>query len=94
MTRTEKSESSEFEVVCKKGMTVLSVLEEIFRQHDPTLSFRFSCRTGLCATCGMMINHKPALSCLKAAEPGKDGYLHLSPMPKGETIKDFVQKVK
>jgi succinate dehydrogenase/fumarate reductase-like Fe-S protein len=80
-----------FQVIYEDGMTVLNVLEEIYYHHDPTISFRFSCRTGLCATCHMLINGKPALSCMKIAHEGEDGFLTLSPMPKGNTITDLIK---
>jgi succinate dehydrogenase/fumarate reductase-like Fe-S protein len=41
----------------------------------------------------MMINGKPVLSCLKKAEPGADGTLHISPMKKGRTIIDLVKEL-
>jgi succinate dehydrogenase/fumarate reductase-like Fe-S protein len=77
-----------------EDMTVLNVLEEIYYHHDPTVSFRFSCRTGLCSTCSMLINGKPALSCMKIAREGEDGFLALSPMPKGNTITDLIKEMK
>ncbi|MBB5173743.1 2Fe-2S iron-sulfur cluster-binding protein [Texcoconibacillus texcoconensis] len=81
-----------FEVEYQPGMTVLDVLERIYQKHDPSIAYRFSCRTGLCTTCMMMINGKPGLSCLKMASPD-DGILHLAPLPKGETVKDLVKKM-
>jgi len=67
-------------------MTVLNVLETIYEEHDSTIAYRFSCRTGLCTRCMMMINGKPRLSCMK--KPNDEDTLHLAPLPKGETIKD------
>ena len=83
----------EYDVDCRTGMTVLNVLEEIYRHHDPSIAYRFSCRTGLCATCMMMINGKPGLSCMKRAEPASDGTLLLAPLPKGNTIRDLVKEL-
>ncbi|MDQ0253408.1 succinate dehydrogenase/fumarate reductase-like Fe-S protein [Evansella vedderi] len=82
-----------FEVDYTKEMTVLEALEEIYRHHDPSLAYRFSCRTGLCATCMMIINGKPGLSCMKLAEPSTNGFLTLAPLPKGSTIKDLVKEL-
>jgi succinate dehydrogenase/fumarate reductase-like Fe-S protein len=82
-----------FQIDYQEDMTVLNVLEEIYYHHDPTISFRFSCRTGLCATCNMLINGKPALSCMQIARQGEDGLLTLSPMPKGNTIADLIKEV-
>jgi succinate dehydrogenase/fumarate reductase-like Fe-S protein len=85
--------TDEYEVDYSPDMTVLNILEEIYRQHDPSVAYRFSCRTGLCATCMMMINGKPGLSCMKLAEPANDGTLSLAPLPKGNTIKDLVKEL-
>lgn len=83
-----------FEVDIQENMTVLNVLEEIYYKYDPTIAFRYSCRTGLCATCGMLINGKPGLSCMTIANPGRQGYLALAPLPKGNTIIDLVKEIK
>lgn len=88
-----ETNTATYEVAYHSGMTVLNILEEIYRNHDETITYRFSCRTGLCATCMMMINGKPGLSCMKIAKPGNDGFLRLAPLPKGNTIKDLVKEV-
>ncbi|MFZ4450342.1 2Fe-2S iron-sulfur cluster-binding protein [Salibacterium aidingense] len=76
------------------GMTVLNVVESIYTYQDPTLAYRYSCRTGLCGTCSMMINGRPGLSCMKPAETGEDGCLTLAPLPRGETLKDLMKQIK
>ena len=53
----------EFPVEAQPGMTVLDGLLRIRRRLDPTLAYRYSCRMGLCGSCGMMINGKPGLAC-------------------------------
>lgn len=90
--RTEAT-TEYYKVEYDPGMTVLNVLEEVYRHHDETIAYRYSCQIGLCATCMMMINGKPALSCMKVAKPDKNGFLSLAPLPKGETIKDLVKEV-
>ncbi|SEQ42722.1 2Fe-2S iron-sulfur cluster-binding protein [Piscibacillus halophilus] len=82
----------QFEVDYQPDMTVLNVLDEIYQHHDPSIAYRYSCRTGLCTTCMMMINGRPDLSCQKTAEPGEDGYLTLAPLPKGKTIRDLIKE--
>ncbi|MBU8906026.1 2Fe-2S iron-sulfur cluster-binding protein [Desertibacillus haloalkaliphilus] len=82
-----------FNIEHRDDMTVLDVLEEIYRNHDASVAYRFSCRIGLCATCMMMINGKPGLSCMKRAEPGCDGTMSLAPFLKGNTIRDLVKEV-
>lgn len=88
------SQADYFEIPNQNDMTVLAVLEQIYRERDPTIAYRFSCRTGLCGTCAMKINHKSGLSCMKAAEAYSDGYLHLSPLAQGITVRDLVKEVR
>ena len=47
----------------ERGMTVLDGLHMLKQTQDPTLGFRFSCRMGVCGSCGMMINGVPGLAC-------------------------------
>ncbi len=47
----------------ERGMTVLDGLHMIKQTQDPTIGFRFSCRMGVCGSCGMMINGVPGLAC-------------------------------
>lgn len=54
-----------------KGMTVLDALNYIQEHLDPTLSFRWECRSGICGTCGIMFNKKPVLACKTLIDPGK-----------------------
>lgn len=58
-----KPKYSSFEVLYKKGMTVLDVIAYIHKHLDSTLAFRYECRQGICGTCGVMLNGKPVLSC-------------------------------
>lgn len=87
-------QTSCYKVNVEDGMTVLEVLEEVYRHHDPGIAYRFSCRTGLCTTCMMLINGKPGLSCQIQAESGSEGFLTLAPLPKGETVRDLVKEAK
>lgn len=43
--------------------TVLGALIAIKERLDPTLSVRYSCRMGICGSCGMVINGRPRLAC-------------------------------
>ena len=88
-----KNQTACYEINARKGMTVLEAVEEIYFHHDPTIAYRYSCRSGLCTTCMMLINGKPGLSCMKAAEPGADDILHLAPLPKGRTVKDLMKEM-
>ncbi|WP_028784376.1 2Fe-2S iron-sulfur cluster-binding protein [Thalassobacillus devorans] len=95
VVKIDRSEmrTDQFEIDLRSGMTVLEAVDAIYFYHDPSLAYRYSCRTGLCTTCMMLINGKPGLSCMTIAEPGEDGILHLAPLPRGKNIKDLIQEV-
>lgn len=42
---------------------VLDALLHVQQHQDPTLSFRYSCRVGMCGSCAMVINGKEGLAC-------------------------------
>ena len=46
------------------GMMVLDALIKIKNEQDPTLTFRRSCREGICGSCSMNINGSNTLACL------------------------------
>ena len=47
----------------RPDMVVLDALNYIKHQVDGTLTFRWSCRMGICGSCGMMVNGRPRLTC-------------------------------
>jgi fumarate reductase iron-sulfur subunit len=52
-----------YEVPCLEDWRVLDALNHIKDEIDPTLSHRWSCRMGVCGSCGMMVNGRPKLTC-------------------------------
>lgn len=52
-----------YEVKTHRGMTVLDALLKIKAETDHTLVFRYSCRMGVCGSCGLVVNGEPRLSC-------------------------------
>lgn len=52
-----------YSVPITRGMTVLDALRYIKEKLDHSLSLRFSCRMGVCGSCGMIINGLPRLAC-------------------------------
>ena len=45
------------------NQTVLDVVSWIQQNADPTLSYRFACRVGMCGSCAMTVNGRPRWSC-------------------------------
>lgn len=74
----------------EKGMTVLDGLHMIKQTQDPTINFRFSCRMGVCGSCGMMINGIPALACNTQILDVTTTALTLAPLPNFNLIRDLV----
>ncbi|MEM7270314.1 MAG: 2Fe-2S iron-sulfur cluster-binding protein [Pseudomonadota bacterium] len=52
-----------FEVPAHDSQTVLDVVSWIQQYADPTLTYRFACRVGMCGSCAMMVNGAPRWTC-------------------------------
>ena len=79
----------QFTVQVEKGMTILDGLHQIKETQDSSLAWRFSCRMGVCGSCAMLINGKPALACnTQILEVNQ--IITLAPLPNFAIIKDFV----
>lgn len=71
------------------GPMVLDALIKIKNEIDPTLTFRRSCREGICGSCSMNINGTNGLACIKAINDIK-GDVIIYPLPHMSVIKDLV----
>lgn len=80
----------EYLVNVKKGTTVVDALFEIKEKMDPTLTWRVSCRMGICGSCGMLINGFPMLACQTQILELETERLVLQPLPNYPVIKDLV----
>ena len=75
--------------LAKCGPMVLDALIKIKNEVDPTLTFRRSCREGICGSCSMNIDGKNGLACTMAIEDVK-GEVRITPLPHMEVVKDLV----
>ena len=71
------------------GPMVLDVLIKIKNEIDSTLSFRRSCREGICGSCAMNIDGKNGLACVSACADVKRD-IRIYPLPHMPVIKDLV----
>ncbi|HVS55071.1 MAG TPA: fumarate reductase iron-sulfur subunit [Casimicrobiaceae bacterium] len=70
------------------GMTLFIALNEIREKQDASLHFDFVCRAGICGSCAMVINGRPALACRTLTKNlGLD--ISLAPLPVFELIADL-----
>ncbi|MEY4761041.1 MAG: hypothetical protein RLZZ200_897 [Pseudomonadota bacterium] len=72
------------------GPMVLDALLKIKNEVDPTLSFRRSCREGICGSCAMNIDGVNTLACTKACEDVKSAELKIYPLPHMPVVKDLI----
>ncbi len=71
------------------GPMVLDALIKIKGDHDSSLTFRRSCREGICGSCAMNIDGTNTLACTKPIEDCK-GDVAINPLPHMPVIKDLV----
>src|ERR1700759_2822850 len=71
------------------GPMVLDALIKIKNEIDSTLSFRRSCREGICGSCAMNIDGKNGLACISACADVK-GEVKIYPLPHMPVIKDLI----
>merc|ERR1719223_1570237 len=71
------------------GPMMLDVLFKIKDEQDQTLTFRRSCREGICGSCAMNISGKNGLACLLYIEPDAKP-IEVQPLPHSYVVKDLV----
>jgi succinate dehydrogenase / fumarate reductase, iron-sulfur subunit len=71
------------------GPMVLDALIKIKNEVDTTVTFRRSCREGICGSCSMNIDGTNTLACLKPIDEVR-GDVKIYPLPHMEVIKDLV----
>ena len=71
------------------GPMVLDALIKIKNEIDPTLTFRRSCREGICGSCAMNIDGINTLACTQPITDIK-GDIEVYPLPHMDVVKDLV----
>ena len=77
-----------YELVDAAGMTLFIALGEIREKLDPSLQFDFVCRAGICGSCAMLVDGRPALACRTLTQNLADEFT-LAPLPVFELIGDL-----
>ena len=72
------------------GPMVLDALIKIKNEVDATLTFRRSCREGICGSCAMNIDGTNTLACTKAIDSCSGGDVPIYPLPHMPVVKDLV----
>ncbi|MFZ9180420.1 MAG: succinate dehydrogenase iron-sulfur subunit [Rickettsiales bacterium] len=74
----------------KCGPMVLDALIKMKSEQDSTLTFRRSCREGICGSCAMNIDGSNTLACTKSISDCKSNVIKIYPLPHMPVVKDLV----
>ncbi len=85
---------SSYEVPIRKGTTILDALLYIKDNLDETLTFRHSCRMGICGSCAVNINGQPMLACYTQVLHLNSDSLIIEPLANFPLIKDLVVDIQ
>jgi fumarate reductase iron-sulfur subunit len=84
-----------YEVPQRENQTVLDVVTFVQRHLDPTLSYRFACRVGMCGSCAMTVNGRPRWTCrTHVAKVISRGRLEIGPLENLPVIKDLATDMR
>lgn len=78
----------------KAGNMLLDLLIYIKNEVDSTLTFRRSCREGVCGSCAMNINGMNGLACTTILKKDDNIVLNVLPLPHMDVIKDLVPDMR
>src|SRR5262245_62077004 len=79
-----------FEVPLRKDWAVLDGLNHVKDTLDGSLSYRWSCRMGICGSCGMNVNGEPKLTCATFLVDYAPGPVRVEPLANFPVIRDLV----
>jgi fumarate reductase iron-sulfur subunit len=83
----------EYEVPLREEWAVLDGLNHVKDHVDETLSYRWSCRMGICGSCGMTVNGEPKLSCAAFLADYAPGPVRVEPLANFPVIRDLVVEI-
>jgi fumarate reductase iron-sulfur subunit len=87
----EEGDFVTYEVPRLESQTVLDVVTYIQRNLDPSLSYRYACRVGMCGSCAMTVNGVARWTCrTHVAKVASKGKLEIAPLSNLPVIKDLV----
>lgn len=81
----------DYEVPRQDSQTVLDVVTHVQRHLEPSLSYRFACRVGMCGSCAMTVNGQARWTCRTHVAKVVDGQgrLEIAPLSHLPVIKDL-----
>jgi fumarate reductase iron-sulfur subunit len=86
----DEPRTQSYQVPLHDNWVVLDGLNYIKDHLDGTLSYRWSCRMGICGSCGMMVNGEPALTCATFLTTYAPGPIRVEPLANFPVMRDLV----
>ncbi len=80
----------DYAVPFHQDWVVLDALNYIKDRLDGSLSYRWSCRMGVCGSCGMMVNGEPKLTCATFLSHYRPGPVRVEPLRYFPIMRDLV----
>jgi fumarate reductase iron-sulfur subunit len=88
--KDEKPHLQEYTIPYSDDMVVLDALNQIKNHMDGTLTYRWSCRMGICGSCGMSVNGTPKLTCSAFLRDYYPGPVRVEPLDNFPILRDLV----
>jgi fumarate reductase iron-sulfur subunit len=88
--KDEAPHAQEYTIPYSDDMVVLDALNQIKNHVDGTLSYRWSCRMGICGSCGMSVNGTPKLTCSAFLRDYYPGPVVVEPLENFPILRDLV----
>ena len=85
--------TQEYEIPLREEWAVLDGLNHVKDKLDGTLSYRWSCRMGICGSCGMTVNGEPRLTCATFLTDYRPGPIRVEPLHNFPVIRDLVVEI-
>src|SRR5260370_1722059 len=86
----EQPRFQSYTVPYREDWVVLDALNHIKDQIDGTLSYRWSCRMGVCGSCGMMVNGEPKLTCGAFLQDYYPNSIRVEPLTNFLVVRDLI----
>ena len=86
----DEAKFQSYEVPYRTDWVVLDALNYVKDEVDGTLSYRWSCRMGVCGSCGMMVNGEPKLTCAAFLRDYYPNPIRVEPLSNFPVIRDLV----
>jgi len=80
----------DYDVPLRDDWAILDALNHIKDAVDGSLSYRWSCRMGVCGSCGMMVNGEPTLTCAAFLSKYAPGPVRVEPLRYFPIVRDLV----